>query len=163
MPHLLIRGIPAEQIRAVSAPLVSELADICQCPEDYFLLECFPTTAVSQGEIVPSYPFIDVAWFDRGPAVRDRFAEAVDRHIRGLGLPELEIAFRVYREDHYYTNGQCLGDRGDEDDKAALQKELQKLKESNARLREQLRKTAGKPIAGADSAMSSRLREALRE
>jgi hypothetical protein len=37
--------------------------------------------------------------------VRDRFAAAVTRHVRQAGVAEVEVAFKVYREDAYYVNG----------------------------------------------------------
>lgn len=163
MPHLLIRGVEVDQVRAVSVSMVAELAALCQCPEDHFLLECMQTAAVFRGQTVASYPFVEVAWFERGAEVRDRFAEIVDRHLRSSGLPEMEIAFRVYREDQYYANGERLGPVRQEDDPAALRDELRNLQEANGRLREQLRKSATKTATKTESAMSSRLRDALRE
>lgn len=111
MPHLLIRGIAPELIRSVGKPLTEELAAICGCPAGDFMLECLHTTSIADGEFAPSYPFIEIAWFDRGPEAQDRFAEAVDRHVRqSLGLPELEVAFRVYRARDYYSNGSSFGE-----------------------------------------------------
>lgn len=105
MPHLLIRGIKPEQICDISALLVEELAAICECGTDNFTLECLATVGVFGGKIVPSFPFVEVAWFERGTMVRDRFAETVTRHVLSLGLPEVEIAFTTYTEDSYYING----------------------------------------------------------
>jgi hypothetical protein len=163
MPHLFFRGLSVEQIRTVSRELVEELAELCECPRDYLTLECLQTTAVFDGEVVPSYPFVEVAWFDRGSEIRHRFASILDRHIRSLGVAEAEIAFRVYLEDHYYINGAPAG-AGPVEETASLRQELQSVKDANVRLREQLAKTARKPAAASpDSAMSSRLRDALRE
>lgn len=89
----------------VSGRLVEELAAICQCDTNNFTIDCLQITSVWGGEVVPTYPFIEVAWFDRGTQVRDQLARAVTRHVQSLGIPELEIAFRVYRENEYYING----------------------------------------------------------
>lgn len=169
MPHLLIRGIGPERIRAVAGPLTEELAAVCECPADYFMLECLHTTAVSpDGELVSSYPFIEVAWFDRGLEAQDRFARAVDRHVRqALGLPELEIAFRVYRERDYYANGESFGEAEAEEAEASRppsEEELESLRRANRKLAEELGK-ARKALSSSASggAMSTRLRDALRE
>ena len=165
MPHLLIRGIAPERIRTVAGPLTEELAAVCECPADYFMLECLHTTAVSpDGELVSSYPFIEVAWFDRGLEAQDRFARAVDRHVRqALGLPELEIAFRVYRERDYYANGESFDD-DQAQDAPPPEEELESLRQANRKLAEELRK-ARKALSSsaAGGAMSTRLRDALRE
>ncbi len=162
MPHLLFRGITPEQVRTISGPLVEELAVVCRCPEDYFLLECLHTTAIFGGEIVPSYPFVEVAWFDRGAAVRDLAAACIDRHVRSLGVPEFEIAFRNYERESYYANGERLGEPVAE----PAERDAESLLSENGRLKEELRK-ARKAIqsktAGASSNMSSKLYDALRE
>lgn len=105
MPHILIRGLTERQLKTISKPLVDDLARICECGRDNFFLELLHTTCVFDGETVASYPFAEVAWFERGPETRDRFAEAFTRHVLSLGVPEVEVAFRTYREDSYYING----------------------------------------------------------
>ncbi|WP_127581395.1 DUF1904 family protein [Paenibacillus koleovorans] len=108
MPHLLVRGIPADRLKTVAKPLVAELASICSCGTDNFMLECLLTTSIVDGEIAASYPFIEVGWFERGQETRDRFARAVADHVQALGVPEFEIAFRVYEERSYYVNGEPI-------------------------------------------------------
>src|SRR4051812_24626220 len=108
MPHLIVRGIPSEALLSISEALISELADLCQCPPDHILLECLPTTAVFGGRIAPSFPFVEVSWFDRGKEVRDQSASCIDKHIRSAGIAELEIAFRTYEKESYYANGDSL-------------------------------------------------------
>jgi hypothetical protein len=105
MPQLTVRGINAQKMSAISKPLVEELALICDCGTDNFMVDCLNVTSVFGGEVVETYPFIEVAWFERGREVRDRFAEALVRHIHLAGIPELEVAFKIYREDGYYING----------------------------------------------------------
>jgi hypothetical protein len=157
MPHLLIRGVSTEQIRGISAPLVRDLADVCQCPEDYILLECLHTTAVYAGELVPSYPFVEVNWFDRGREVRDRAAARIDHHIRSTGVEEVEIAFRCYEKESYYAKGQSFGEPAGEPE------ELEKLRADNQRLKDELQRVRKASQAGAGTSMSSRLYDALRE
>ncbi|MCD9024887.1 DUF1904 family protein [Cohnella silvisoli] len=160
MPHLLIRGVSPHQIRVISKALVAELAGLCQCPADHILLECLNTSAVFDGEIVPSYPFVEVNWFDRGQSVRDLAAECIDRHVRSLGFAEAEVAFRIYDADSYYANGVKLSSgRADEDVARALQEENHRLKEELQKTRKALQSSQ----ASSTSHMSSRLYDALRE
>lgn len=106
MPHLIVRGVSVEQMKAISTPLVEELAAICDCGTDNFTIECLTTTAIFAGQIVDSFPFIEVAWFERGLQTRDRFALALSRHVLSTGIKEIEVAFKTYREDSYYLNGE---------------------------------------------------------
>ncbi len=106
MPHIIVRGIKAEQMCEISTALVDELAAICDCGTDNFMIECLQTTSVFAGKIVETYPFIEVAWFERGLETRDLFAKALAKHVLSLGVKEVEIAFKTYREDSYYVNGE---------------------------------------------------------
>jgi hypothetical protein len=105
MPQLTVRGIDAVKLAAVSGPLVEELAKVCECGPDNFTIDCLAVISVYGGLPVDTYPFIEVAWFERGGAIRDRFAEVVTRHVRAIGVAEVEVAFKVYTEDAYYING----------------------------------------------------------
>lgn len=111
MPHLIFRGVPAERLQTVVAPLANELAAICGCGTDNFTMNCLHTTNLFGIEPNdPGYAFIEVGWFERGQQVRDRFAEAVTNSVRQLGVPEIEIVFLAYREDSYYINGMPVND-----------------------------------------------------
>ncbi|WP_306220638.1 DUF1904 family protein [Cohnella sp. WQ 127256] len=158
MPHLLIRGVSPEQIRIISKPLVADLAVLCQCPPDHILLECLHTTACFDGEAVPSYPFVEVNWFERGQSVRDQAAACIDKHIRSLGIVELEVAFRIYEAESYYANGVSLSTA------ANAEGIIQALQTENQRLKDELQKSRKALQANqASSHMSSRLYDALRE
>jgi hypothetical protein len=159
MPHLLIRGVSPDQIRTISKSIVAELAGICECPADHILLECLNTIAVFDGEIVPSYPFIEVNWFDRGEKVQDQVAECIDRHVRSLGVPEAEVAFRLYEADSYYANGVKLSAAHEKGVMKALQEENKRLKDELQKARKALQSSQ----ASAATHMSSRLYDALRE
>ncbi len=111
MPHIVVRGIKPEQMCTISTPLVEELAVICDCGTDNCTIDCLHTTSVFDGKIVDTYPFIEVAWFERGLETRDRFAKAVAKQVRSLGIKEVEIAFKTYREDSYYLNGERCFDK----------------------------------------------------
>lgn len=106
MPRLVVRGISPELMIQISKPLIEELGEICQCGTDNFTIDCLAVTSVFGGEVVMTYPFIEVAWFERGPVIRDAFAQAVTRHVQSAGVTEIEIAFKVYEEPAYYINGE---------------------------------------------------------
>ncbi|NBD23968.1 DUF1904 family protein [Paenibacillus glycinis] len=106
MPQLTIRGVNITEVMKISGALVDELARICRCSKDNFTLDCLTTTTILDGAIVPTFPFVEVAWFDRGRETQDNVANAITNHLLTTGIPEVEVAFKVYRETHYYANGQ---------------------------------------------------------
>ncbi|CAG7597015.1 hypothetical protein PAESOLCIP111_00111 [Paenibacillus solanacearum] len=109
MPQLTVRGIGVDVMVSISRPLVEELAAICQCGTDHFTVDCLNVVSVFDGQACNTNPFIEVAWFERGREIRDRVAEAITRHVRTAGVSELEIAFKVYKEDGYYIGGVPCG------------------------------------------------------
>jgi len=106
MPQLTVRGIGQEQLAAISKPLVEELARICETTVDNFTIDRLTVDSVFDGHPAATYPFIEVAWFDRGREARNRFAEATTRRLREAGVLEVEIAFKAYAPDAYYINGE---------------------------------------------------------
>ncbi|PEJ56275.1 hypothetical protein CN692_18235 [Bacillus sp. AFS002410] len=105
MPQLLIKGISTNDICKISKPLIEELANVCECGTDNFTIDCIHSTSIFDGEVVDSFPFIEVKWFERGVDTRDRFAATIEKHVNLLNIPEFEIAFITYKEDSYYING----------------------------------------------------------
>ncbi|MFS0727448.1 DUF1904 family protein [Paenibacillus sp. 1P07SE] len=106
MPHLVIRGVAAELLQETAPRLVRRLAELCQCGEDNFTVHVLHTTAVWGGTpSEPPFAFVEVGWFERGSAVRDRFAGLITDCLQSLGIPEVEVVFVAYREEDYYING----------------------------------------------------------
>jgi hypothetical protein len=111
MPHLLFRGVPSERLKAVTAPLAEELAALCECGTDNFTMACLHTTDVFSTDGAESaFAFIEVGWFERGPQIRNLFAQLVTKHVAELGIAEIEIVFHAYREDSYYINGEPVAE-----------------------------------------------------
>ncbi|CAM4012500.1 DUF1904 domain-containing protein [Paenibacillus alkaliterrae] len=107
MPHLLFRGVEAELLRKVAAPLAKKLAILCSCGTDNFTMNVMNATNVYGGAPdEPAFAFIEVGWFERGQQVRNSFAHAVTQYVRQLGINEIEIVFHAYREESYYINGE---------------------------------------------------------
>ncbi|MFC3800368.1 DUF1904 family protein [Cohnella sp. GCM10012308] len=156
MPHLYFRGLSVEQVQAIGDSLEAELSAIIGCEPSDLMLEIIHTTCVSGGRIAPSYPFVEVAWFERGREVRDAVARCLDKHIRGSGLPEAEVAFRSYRPSDYYANGEPFGID-------PAEAELEALRADNAKLKDDLARARKAAAAAAAGSMSTRLRDALRE
>ncbi|MBU8919161.1 DUF1904 family protein [Neobacillus sp. 114] len=105
MPHLRISGLTVDQMKFVSTPLVKELAQICDCDTNNFLLEVLTSTFVFDRTEVAGFPFVEVKWFERGKEVQDQFAKAVAKYVQSLGIPEVEVAFTVFHPSAYYHNG----------------------------------------------------------
>lgn len=105
MPRLKITGLEVEKVKKVSKGMIDDLQQIIDCPRDYFILECINSSFVMDGEVVQTYPFIEVAWFDRGQDVQDKAAKAITKHLHEAGCPNVDVIFTVLEEKKYYENG----------------------------------------------------------
>ncbi|KXZ39167.1 protein of unknown function [Alkalithermobacter thermoalcaliphilus JW-YL-7 = DSM 7308] len=107
MPQIKIRGIEANEICKISEKMIDNLVDIVKCPRDYFEIECISSVAIRNGKIEKAYPFIEVAWFDRGAQIQDKVAKTITDIIRkDLKIESLDLAFTVFEKEKYYENGE---------------------------------------------------------
>lgn len=106
MPQIKIRGIEPAQVCKISLEMVDNLAPIIGCPREYFVIECIHSTAVKDGEIIPSTPFVEVMWFDRGQEIQDKVAKEITTHIQSLGIADIDVAFLTFERRSYYENGE---------------------------------------------------------
>lgn len=106
MPQVKMRGVETEIVRKLSNKLIDELAVLTQSPRDYFTLEVIHSTYVMDGAIAPGYPFVEIAWFDRGQEVQDQVAQAINRILKGAGYPSVDIMFTTLEKSRYYENGE---------------------------------------------------------
>lgn len=106
MPQVKIRGIETEIVRQISKQLIDELAVLTQSPRDYFTLEVIHSTFIMDGAVVPAYPFVEIAWFDRGQEIQDQVAQAISRLLNQASYPSVDIMFTVLEKPRYYENGE---------------------------------------------------------
>ncbi|SDH21034.1 DUF1904 domain-containing protein [Desulfosporosinus hippei] len=106
MPQIKIRGIEIDTIRKVSKIMLDELSALIQSPRSDFTLEVIHSTFILDEEVVQGYPFIEVAWFDRGQEIQDQAAQAISRIINQAGYPSVDIMFTVLDKVRYYENGE---------------------------------------------------------
>jgi len=105
MPQLIFRGVEIEDIKKISTKLVDDLEAIIECPRDYFTLEYIESLNIFDEREVPSYPFIEVKWFDRGQEVKDKVAKSIDDALKSEGYDNTDIFFTNLNENDYYENG----------------------------------------------------------
>ena len=106
MPQIKMRGIETETACKLSKQLIDELAVLTQSPRDYFTLEVIHSTFVMDGDVVPGYPFVEIAWFDRGQEIQDQVAKTISGLLNQAGHPSVDIMFTVLEKLRYYENGE---------------------------------------------------------
>lgn len=105
MPQIKMRGVDTKTICKLSKQLIDELAVLTQSPRDDFTLEVIHSTFVMDGVVVPGYPFVEIAWFDRGQEIQDQVAQVVSRSLNDAGCSSVDIMFTVLEKLRYYENG----------------------------------------------------------
>jgi len=111
MPQLTFRGFAPPLIEEVAPHLAAKLADVLDCPEDYFTFDCISVLSFSGGHSVPTEPFIEILWFDRGQPVQDEAAAVITQIFTEIGINELEICFKAVSPSEYYRNGIHYGQK----------------------------------------------------
>lgn len=107
MPQIKIRGIHENDICKISENMIDKLVEAVKCPRDYFEIECIKSVAIRDGKIDDVYPFVEVAWFDRGQEVQDVVATIITDSIRNnLNIESMDLAFIVFEKEKYYENGE---------------------------------------------------------
>lgn len=106
MPHLRIRSLDSDQVAKLSTSLVAELAEITGAPADNFTLELVQTQFFQGGEVVASFPFVEVLWFQRPQAMQDACAVLITKRVKDV-VPEQDVVvvFTELAKDGYYENG----------------------------------------------------------
>ena len=106
MPQIKMRGIETDTICKFSKQLIDELAVLTKSPRDDFTLEAIHSTFIQDGKVVPGYPFVEIAWFDRGQEIQDQVAKIISRLINKVGYPSVDIMFTILDRPRYYENGE---------------------------------------------------------
>lgn len=109
MPQLTFRGFAPPQVAEASCDLAPRLAALLNCPEDYFTFDCINVLSFFGGHSVPTAPFIEILWFDRGKALQDEAAQVITTLFKELGVEEIEICFKAVLPSAYYGNGIAYG------------------------------------------------------
>jgi phenylpyruvate tautomerase PptA (4-oxalocrotonate tautomerase family) len=106
MPHIRIRGMTTEQVRQLSEKLGEELAPIIQTSADNFTVEHVETRFFTDGKANGGYPFIEVFWFARDAAIKQKTAEHLTARAKDLA-PEFDVAvvFQPIDPANYFENG----------------------------------------------------------
>lgn len=106
MPQLILRGVDPQKILAISSEMLDDLQKIIGCPRGDLTLECLSSTFIADGQISPGYPFVEIAWFDRGQEMQDQVALAVTQALQRAGYESVDIMFTPLAKSRYYENGQ---------------------------------------------------------
>lgn len=106
MPQIKVRGIAPEELCKIDVAMVDKLTEIVGCPRDYFEMEYIQSIAIRNGKIDKVYPFVEVAWFDRGQEVQDQVAKTIYDFALQIGIKNLDIAFTYFEKNNYYENGE---------------------------------------------------------
>lgn len=99
MPQIKIRGINENDICKISEKMINDLVEAVKCPRDYFEIECIKSVAIRDGKIADVYPFVEVAWFDRGQEVQDIVARIITDSIRNnLDVESMDLALQYLKK-----------------------------------------------------------------
>lgn len=106
MPRLAFHAITPDTVIAAHAPLMADFEEILGPAAAHTVFEVVQSTFVP----APSFPFVEVAMFDRGLEVQDALARSLNQRLQEAGCSSVDIAFRRLERRGYYEEGAPLGE-----------------------------------------------------
>lgn len=106
MPRLAFHALDADLVRAAHPALMADFEAILGPAAAHTVFEVVPSTFIPG----PSFPFVDVALFDRGLDIQDALARSLTQRLQEAGSPSPDIAFRHLEPRRYYEDGAALGE-----------------------------------------------------
>ena len=106
MPHLRFRAITKENVQSLTENLAEILAILTASPIDNFTFEHVPTTFFKSGKEDRSFPFVEVLWFERPEATKQKVAEHLTTKIKQMTAAEdVVVVFFDLPKSNYFENG----------------------------------------------------------
>lgn len=107
MPHLRFRSVSHEVVQKASAQLPKLLSEIMSTDVENFSFEKIETQFFKDGNVVDSYPFVEVLWFSRNQEVKNQSAKCITDMInKEIGPVDIVVVFIDLNRESYYENGQ---------------------------------------------------------
>ncbi len=106
MPQITVRGIDALQAKQISKALIPKMAQYLKIDTDEFTFDLLTAQSFFMGEVVQTFPFVSIGWFDRGQDAKDHVATLVTECFNGVGIEQLEIHFNTFARADYYANAE---------------------------------------------------------
>lgn len=106
MPHIRVRGMSPNQVKALSVNLAGELGNIIKTPPENFTIEYVPSQFFVDGQSDDGHPIIETFWFERPAEIRQQAADHLTKRVKLL-LPQADVAviFQALEKIGYYENG----------------------------------------------------------
>lgn len=108
MPQIIVKGIDEAQCAALSKKAAPKLAEICECPSDWFVFDLVPSIFFNQDGATAHYPVVQVWWFSRPADIQDRVAKLLHSLFEEMGYADNQISFHLFKECDYYENGESF-------------------------------------------------------
>lgn len=107
MPHLRCRALELETVKKISTSLINGLTEIIKCDRSWFTLEHINSIFISDEEVINSYPFIEILWFDRGEKVKKEVADFITNLLKKENdYLSITIIFIDLEKNNYFENGE---------------------------------------------------------
>lgn len=108
MPQIIVKGMNEEQCCTLAKTAAPQLAQICECPSDWFVFDLVPSKFFTENGATPHYPVVQVWWFERPLEVQDKVADCLHSLIGEMGFCDDQISFHLFAGKDYYENGESF-------------------------------------------------------
>ena len=102
MPHIIVRGVPEQELRDLSPAFKQVFVSAAQLNPDHLKIFYSPIRRVDQPEEVA----VDVYWMPRPQELCDRVARDVTSFWQERGKGFVQVTFTEFPGPHFYENNQ---------------------------------------------------------
>lgn len=100
MPHVTVRGIPEQELRAMAAELKRTVVDAAQVKAEYVKIFYSPKVRVDTEDEVA----VDIYWMHRPQELCDTVAAAVTAFMKDRGKGFVQVTFTEFPGNLFYED-----------------------------------------------------------
>ncbi len=106
MPQIMIKGLDESQVKTLAKNTSEKLAEIVDCPADWFLYDSIPSKFYSHEGEELNQAVVAVHWFYREQPIQDLVATCLHNELKNLGFEFTQVSFSLFSKESYYEDGE---------------------------------------------------------
>ena len=106
MPQIIVKGVKSREMPKMAVECSAKLADICQCPQDWFVFDHINSDFYDMNGKTEHWPVGQVWWFERPQEMQDEVAKCLNNYVKAIGYRGSQISFHIFGYSSYYEDGE---------------------------------------------------------
>jgi phenylpyruvate tautomerase PptA (4-oxalocrotonate tautomerase family) len=104
MPHIRVRGMYIYELEQIKKDMLNQLSELMETEKTDFTLEYLDTVFIFDEKQTNRYPYVEVAWFDRGTEIKEEVAKCITDHVKRYDYEYVTVYFHDLIKENYFEN-----------------------------------------------------------